>query len=429
MILPHASIDAPIDPLIDAAIIGAGPAGLMAAEVLAHAGKRVHVFDAMPSVGRKFLLAGLGGLNLTHSEAQAQFVMRYGAAQSVLEPLLERFGAQQLRDWAHGLGVETFVGSSKRVFPKEMKAAPLLRRWLARLRGLGVQFHSRHRWLGWHANGNLHFHHQELGQLVIAARSTVLALGGASWQRLGSDGAWVPLLEAQGVPVTALKPANCGFDVAQGWSEHLRGRFAGHPIKPVALTMPTGPQTQFSQRGEFVLTQHGLEGSLIYAASAWIRDAIDATGHATIFLDLLPDLSLEKIEYQLQLPRGAASFANHLRGRLGLTGVKAALLYELLDKQTLANPQRLAPLLKAFPVTLTKARPIDEAISTAGGVCFEALNVDLMLKARPGVFCAGEMLDWEAPTGGYLLTACMSTGQAAGLGAVQWLDRGAQLRH
>jgi uncharacterized flavoprotein (TIGR03862 family) len=442
---------------VQAAVIGAGPAGLMAALQLAQQGIEVHVYDAMPSVGRKFLLAGLGGLNLTHNEAAEQFNQRFGAANSALQPYLLNFGATQVRDWCHALGVETFVGSSQRVFPKEMKAAPLLRRWLTQLRGLGVQFHARHRWLGWAEDDILQFHctsarvdskkntnavegsvlnqRAELtadkypeSMVHVIADVTVLALGGASWQRLGSDGAWVPWLTKAGARVATLKPSNSGFDVAGGWSQLLIKQHAGAPLKSVTLRFNCNDGTQFERRGECVVTKTGIEGSLVYAASAAIRDTIDTEGTATIYLDFFPDWTVEQIAHKLNAPRGSNSLSNHLRHRLGLDGVKRALLYEMVSKQAIAkeqlgNAEQLGFILKNIPLTLERARPIDEAISTAGGVCFEGLDEHLMLQHKPSVFCAGEMLDWEAPTGGYLLTACLSTGRAAGIGAVNYFNK------
>jgi len=398
-----------------AAVIGAGPAGLMAAEVLSQAGIEVHVFDAMPSAGRKFLLAGKGGLNLTHSEPFETFVTRYGARGAQLEPWLRAFGPQALRDWAQGLGVQTFIGTSGRVFPADMKAAPLLRSWLQRLRKAGVQFHTRHRFLGWTGDGALRLGTPQ-GEQHATADAVVLALGGASWSRLGSDGAWVPLLQARGVAVAPLLPANCGFDVRGGWSSYFATRFAGQPFKSVAIRFAT-----FHRQGEFVATATGVEGSLVYAASAPLRDEIALKGSATFELDLLPARSLQQVLAEAAHPRGSRSLASHLKSRLRLDGIKLALLHELVPKADLHEPAKLAGAIKALPITVTATRPIDEAISTAGGVSFEALDDALMLRAAPGVFCAGEMLDWEAPTGGYLLTACMATGRAAGLGALQYL--------
>lgn len=430
-------------PACDVAVVGGGPAGLMAAEQLARAGVAVHLFDAMPSVGRKFLLAGKGGLNLTHSEPFDAFAGRYGARQDRLQPLLRDFGAAELRAWARDLGVETFIGTSGRVFPADMKAAPLLRAWLHRLRGLGVRFHMRHRWCGWDGQGALHFQ-APAGAVTVASRAVVLALGGASWARLGSDGAWVPLLAESGVPLAPLRPANCGFDVLAGaagetrreflrelvgqhpappvgWTRHFAERFAGQPFKSVAIAFQGRDGRSFSRRGEFVATATGVEGSLVYAVSALLRDEIEAHGGATFTVDLLPDHSPERVLSEVTHPRGSRSLSSHLKSRLGLEGIKMGILYELLDKEQLGDPLALARAIKAVPITVVAARPMDEAISTAGGVAFEGLDAHLMLQARPGVFCAGEMLDWEAPTGGYLLTACMATGVRAGRGAASWL--------
>jgi uncharacterized flavoprotein (TIGR03862 family) len=410
------------------AVIGAGPAGLMAAEVLQAHGARVHVFDAMPSVGRKFLLAGIGGLNLTHSEAMPGFLARYAQRAPALAPFVEAFGPEAVRTWAQALGIPTFVGTSGRVFPKDMKAAPLLRAWLHRLRGgaTPVQFHMRHRWLGWAGDGTtLRFAHAD-GELAFAADATVLALGGASWPRLGSDGAWVPLLEARCVAVAPLRASNCGFDVSPtgpdrpGWSEHLRERFAGEPVKPVAITAADAAGVVHRQQGEFVVTRTGVEGSLVYAFSAGLRDTIAARGVATLTLDLLPQHTLEQVRAETRWPRGTRSLSTHLKSRLHLQGVKMGLLHELLSPAQLNDPDVLAGFIKALPLRVAAPRPIDEAISTAGGVPFEALDARLMAGAAPGLFVAGEMLDWEAPTGGYLLTACLATGRAAGLGVVDW---------
>lgn len=405
----------------DAVVIGAGPAGLMAAEVLAAAGRAVHVFDAMPSAGRKFLLAGKGGLNLTHGEPLEPFLARYGMRRTQVEPWLRAFGPEDLRDWARGLGVETFVGSSGRVFPVDLKAAPLLRAWLHRLRGQGVRFHMRHRWTGWaeapEGATGLRFE-APTGDRVVQAGVVVLALGGASWPQLGSDGTWAARLAERGVPVAPLVPSNCGFEVA-GWSEHLKTRFAGAPLKNVALRCTAPDGRHFEQRGEAVLTATGLEGQLVYAASALLRDTIAAEGCAVAQLDLLADHGAEWVAAEVARPRGPRSLSTHLKSRLKLDGAKAALLHELLPKQTLADPAALVAAIKALPVTLVAPRPIAEAISTAGGVAFDALDERLMLHALPGVFCAGEMLDWEAPTGGYLLNACFASGRVAGAGALR----------
>ncbi|MBP6404335.1 MAG: TIGR03862 family flavoprotein [Ramlibacter sp.] len=410
-------------------VVGAGPAGLMAAEVLAQAGVTVDVVDAMPSVGRKFLLAGKGGLNLTHSEPLAQFLPRYGARQPQLARLLAGFGPDELRAWVQALGISTFVGSSGRVFPTDMKAAPLLRAWLHRLRAAGVRFHMREHWLGWDAQqdgaGALRFATQQ-GEVTRNADAVVLALGGASWARLGSDGAWVPLLAQRGVPVAPLVPANCGFDKAGGWTEHFASRFAGQPFKSVAIRCTDAQGNTFERKGEFVATATGLEGSLVYAASAGLRDQIAAAGQATLTIDLLPARTAGQVLAEVKHPRGSRSLSSHLKSRLGLDGIKTAVLHEVLDKTAFNDPAQLAATIKAVPITLVAARPIDEAISTAGGVPFEAMDDGLMLKDLPGVFCAGEMLDWEAPTGGYLLTACFASGRVAGQGAQAWLQNRAR---
>ena len=411
---------------VEVAIVGAGPAGLMAAEVLSQAGVSVHVFDAMPSVGRKFLLAGKGGLNLTHAEATERFRSRYGVHQCLVGPWLDGMDAQAVRDWAQGLGVDTFVGSSGRVFPQEMKAAPLLRAWLHRLRhpssGVPVQFHMRHRWQAWQGD-DLVFQAPS-HRLHVCARATLLALGGASWPRLGSDAAWVPWLAAHGVEITPLQAANCGFDVlgreGLGWTEHFRSRFSGQPLKSVVLrvesrgdkTHSLGSAARFERRGEFVITDSGVEGSLIYAASALLREDLNQGG-ACCHLDLLPDFSRDQVLAQLRWPRGSRSLSSHLKSRLGLDGVKMGLVRELCSPDTLADAQALANAIKHLPVPLKRARPVAEAISTAGGVAASSLNPGGMLRQRPGVYCAGEMLDWEAPTGGYLLTACLASGRFA----------------
>lgn len=396
------------------AVIGGGPAGLMAAETMTASGIAVDVFDAMPSVGRKFLMAGKSGLNLTHAEEFPQFVDRFGAARERLAPPLEDFGPAALRDWAEGLGIATFVGSSGRVFPTDFKAAPLLRAWLRRLRGSGVGFHMRHKFRGWN-DDTLVFDAPE-GPVSVVADATILALGGASWPRLGSDAAWVPLLAGHGVAIAPLLPANCGFEI--GWSPHFRDRFAGAPVKSVALTVG-----EARTRGEFVVTATGIEGSAVYAHAAALRDTIAATGEAALVLDLAPDRSLERLTAELSAPRGSRSVSDHLRRRCGITGVKTGLLRECLPPDAFAVPQRLAAGIKSLTLTLRATRPIGEAISSAGGVRFAAVDEHLMLRALPGVFVAGEMLDWEVETGGYLLTACFALGRAAGRGAVAWLGR------
>ncbi len=397
------------------AIIGGGPAGLMAAEVLGQAGVNVDLYDAMPSVGRKFLLAGVGGMNITHAEDYAAFVSRYAERAGDLRPLLDAFSPDSLREWIHGLGIDTFVGSSGRVFPSDMKAAPLLRAWLKRLRESGVQLHTRQRWLGWDEHGALRIAGPQ-GETQVEADATLLALGGGSWARLGSDGAWVPLLQNRGIAIAPLQPANCGFEIA-GWSEHLREKFAGAPLKTVSLALPG----EAPRKGEFVLTATGIEGSLVYALSAPIRNTINRDGVATVLLDLLPDRTLTQVASALARPRGSHSMAKHLHRQLKLDGAKAALLRELTDATTFQAPQALAAAIKALPIRLVRPRPLDEAISSAGGVPFEELDEGLMLRRLPGVFCAGEMLDWEAPTGGYLLTACFASGRAAAEGMLRWL--------
>jgi uncharacterized flavoprotein (TIGR03862 family) len=397
------------------AIIGGGPAGLMAADVLSNTGVKVNLYDAMPSVGRKFLMAGKGGLNISHAEAFETFLSRYAQRRGDLEPLLKQFPPDALRAWVQSLGIDTFVGSSGRVFPTDMKAAPLLRAWLHRLRSAGVVFTMRHRWLGWTDNDLLRFATPQ-GEQLVKADAVVLALGGGSWARLGSTGAWVESLQQRGVEVAPLKPANCGFDV--DWSEHFYSRFAGQPLKSVRLSFE-----KFCQRGDLVVTETGVEGGLIYAASALLRESCAATGVAVIYVDLLPDKALSFLIDSLSQPRGKASMANHLRKRVGIMGVKAGLLRELLTEEEFNNPAKLAQAIKLLPIKLLAPRPIDEAISTAGGVTFEAMNEQLMIRNLAGVFCAGEMLDWEAPTGGYLLTACFASGRAAGEGVLTWLQQ------
>ena len=403
---------------INVAIIGAGPAGLMAAEVIARGGARVTVYDAMPSVGRKFLMAGRGGLNLTHSEPMPAFLLRYREAQARLAPVITAFSPEHLRQWSETLGQPTFIGSSGRVFPKAMKASPLLRAWLGRLDSMGVTFALRHRWTGWDDGGRLSFRTPE-GPHVVAAQATVLALGGASWPRLGSDGGWVATLAAKGIAVSPLRPANCGFAVA--WSEIFRARFEGQPLKGVALTF--GARTV---RGEAIVTRSGLEGGAIYALSADLREAIAQAGEVTLYIDLRPDLAGSDLRTRLSVPRGKQSLANLLRKAAQLSPVAIGLLQEAAigagAKLATLSPAALAELIKALPVTLNGVAPIARAISTAGGVSFDELDADFMIRRLPGVFAAGEMLDWEAPTGGYLLQASFATGAAAGRGVLRWLE-------
>jgi uncharacterized flavoprotein (TIGR03862 family) len=399
------------------AVIGGGPAGLMAAEVLAAGGAQVEVFDAMPSVARKFLLAGKGGMNITHSEPYPDFVRRFGARSTQVAAWLEEFGPDAVRAWIHGLGIDTFIGSSGRVFPTDMKAAPLLRAWLHRLREAGVRFHMRHRWLGWEGEA-LRFAAPE-GETSVQFDAVILALGGASWARLGSDGAWVPLLEGRRVEVAPLVPANCGFDV--DWSPHFSDKHAGAPLTTVAIGYEDREGQRARRQGQFVVTGTGIEGSLVYALSSVLRDQIAARGETTIWLDLAPDHDAQRVYAELTRPRGARSMSSHLQSRLGIKGVKAGLLRECLSQADYLDGEKLAAAIKALPLVLKRPRPIDEAISSAGGVRFESLDGNGMLGTVPGVFVAGEMLDWEAPTGGYLLTACFASGRAAARGALRHL--------
>ena len=399
-------------------IVGGGPAALIAAETARAAGLQVDVFEAKGSVGRKFLIAGKGGLNLTHSEPFDQFVRRFGSRQQEVAAWLRDFGADALREWAAGLGVDTFVGSSGRVFPQDLKAAPLLRGWVRRLREQGVRFHVQHRWIGWSETGELRFTTPE-GIRDVAADAVLLALGGGSWPQLGSDGAWQPLLAQRGIDVAPLQPSNCGFDI--GWSEHFVKHHAGAPLKPVVVYWRNAVGLEQSLQGECVITETGIEGSLIYALSGTLRDAIAREGHAEIQLDLAPGRDLPRLQRDLAKPRGGRSLSEHLRREAGLTGARANLIYEVLGRQAQPDSTTLATTIKRLPLLLKRPRPLHESISSAGGIRLEALNEALMIKALPGVFAAGEMLDWEAPTGGYLLTACFASGHRAALGAVAWL--------
>ena len=401
------------------AVIGGGPAGLMAAEVMRAAGLDVDVYEAKGSVGRKFLIAGKGGLNLTHSDPFDLFVSRYRERAAEVSRWLADFDAEALRQWARGLGVDTYVGSSGRVFPDDRKAAPLLRGWVRRLRESGVDFHVLHRWQGWSEDGGLRFATPD-GEYVGHADAVVLALGGASWPQLGSDGAWQALLQARGVEVVPLRPANCGFDI--GWSGHLARQHAGAPLKPVVARWRSVDGRMHEQQGECVVTATGIEGSLVYAAAADLREAIERDGAATLELDLVPGRERQRLLDDLHKPRHGRSFGEHLRRQAGVSAVKAALVFERLGKQAGQDIGAVVDTLKQLRLRLERPRPVAEAISSAGGVRLEGLDEALMLRALPGVFCAGEMLDWEAPTGGYLLTACFASGLRAGNGAVNWLS-------
>ncbi|MEQ8393493.1 MAG: TIGR03862 family flavoprotein [Thalassospira sp.] len=382
-----------------AMIIGAGPAGLMAAERLAGDGYAVAIYEGMASAGRKFLMAGKSGLNITHSEDLETFLTRYGQSRECLEPHLRKFGPDQIRQWCTGLGVETFVGSSGRVFPTAMKASPLLRAWLRRLEGLGCTIAYRHYWTGWDDNDNAVFKTPN-GEITAKSDITVLALGGGSWKRLGSDGKWMEILNKAGITCNPFKPANCGFDV--NWTDHLIEKCAGSPVKPVTLTC--GNQ---SVRGEFVISKNGIEGSAVYAISATLRDLWLETGDATLTLDLIPDRDLTDVTTRLSKPRGKNSLGNHLRKSLGLDATKTALIFETTPRDILNDPAKLAMAIKDLPLKITKPRPLDEAISTAGGVAWEELDENFQLIKRPGTYCLGEMVDWEAPTGGYLLSGVL----------------------
>jgi len=399
------------------AVVGGGPAGLMAAQVARAAGLEVDLYEAKGSVGRKFLIAGKGGLNLTHSEPRPAFDTCYGERRHELAAWLDGFDGSALREWARDLGVDTFVGTSGRVFPMDRKAAPLLRGWVRRLRDAGVRFHVHHRWTGWR-DGALRFETPD-GESLVDPDAVVLALGGGSWPQLGSDGAWVPWLRERGVDVAPLLPSNCGFDV--GWSEHFASRHAGAPLKPVVSHWIDANGIEHSLQGECVVTATGIEGSLVYALSAMLRDNIARDGGATLFLDLVPGRDAARLERELSGPRRGRSLGEFLRRQTGVAGAKAGLVFEILGPQCGDDVPRLARAIKRLPLRLVRPRPLAEAISSAGGVRLEAMDASLMLGALPGVFCAGEMLDWEAPTGGYLLTACFASGRRAGLSAVEWL--------
>jgi uncharacterized flavoprotein (TIGR03862 family) len=400
------------------AIVGGGPAGLMAAETARAAGIAVDVYEGKGSVGRKFLIAGKGGLNLTHSEDSARFLDRFGSRKENVRAWLSAFGADAVREWARGLNVETIVGTSGRVFPADLKAAPLLRGWVRRLRESGVSFHVHHYCIGFDVAGALRFQTAD-GERLIHADAVVLALGGASWPELGSDGTWVAWLRQRGVDIAPLRPSNCGFDV--GWSAIFAERYAGHPVKSVLISGPCGQTAGRTIQGEFIVTATGVEGSAIYALSGALRDAIDADGSAELRLDLAPGRERERLQQDLARPRAGRTLTEHLRRCARIDGVKTGLIYEVVPKADRDDPAKLAAAIKSLPITVLRPRRIEEAISSAGGVRFSALNAQLMVESLPGVFCAGEMIDWEAPTGGYLLTACLASGRLAGQSAADWL--------
>jgi uncharacterized flavoprotein (TIGR03862 family) len=402
-----------------AAVIGGGPSGLMAAEVLVRSGVKVDLYESMPSVGRKFLIAGKGGLNLTHVEPQEKFLSRYGLRCKQIESMINIFGPKQLRMWVHDLGIETFVGSSGKVFPVCMKSFPILQAWLKRLKNSGVVFHLRYKWRGWTQNGSICFETPE-GPLCMNPDVVVLALGGGSRARLGSSGAWIPLLIERGISVAVLKPANCGFDVA--WSDHFRTRYAGSPLKSIVLTFNNFQGITFHKQGEFLITGTGVEGNLIYMISSQLRDEIEESGRAIIRIDLAPGWSYQRLIERLSLPRGSRTLSGHLEKTVHIKGLKVGLLREFVSREHFKDPIFMAKAIKELSIPLIATRPLDEAISSAGGVLFEELDSQLMIRSIPGVFCAGEMLDWEAPTGGYLLTACFASGYVAGLGATAWLE-------
>jgi len=404
---------------IEAAVIGGGPAGLMAAEVLLGTGAKVHLYDGMPAVARKLVVAGQSNLSLTRAQSVDELVKNYGESAAALHPFLARFTPEDLRTWAAELGVETFVGSTGQVFPTEMTSDMLLTRWLARLEQAGLVIHTRHQWRGWDDSGALVFATEE-GEIHVTAKATVLALGGGSWPQLGSTGEWLSLLRQKGVAVNPLEPANCGFDAA--FSDHFRDHFQGQAVKNVVVTIGDEKETSFSRRGEFIVTATGFEGSLLYSCGPVLRRKLAEETRVTVYLDLCPDRSEEALITSISAPRGKRSTSSHLRKTVGIDGVRAGLLNEYADRADFGDPQKLARWIKRLPVALTGTRPIGEAISTAGGVSFTSLDEQLMLRDLPGVFCAGEMLDWEAPTGGYLLTACFATGRAAGFGAAGWLN-------
>lgn len=401
------------------AVVGGGPAGLFAAERLRAAGLEVDLYEAKGSPGRKFLIAGKGGLNLTHSDPRPLFDSRYREQAVTVGRWLDGFDAEALRAWAAGLGVETYVGSSGRVFPVDRKAAPLLRGWVRRLKDQGVRLHVNHRWVGWDDDGALRFAVPD-GETRVHADATVLALGGGSWPQLGSDGEWVPLLRGRGVDVADLQPANCGFDI--DWTPWFVQRHAGTPLKAVVAHWKDMQGNERQLQGECMASAYGIEGSLVYALSADLRGSLHRDGTVTLRLDLVPGRDPARLREALSRPRKGRSFGEHLRRQAGLDAIKAALLFEVLGKDAGQDIDAVVATLKQLPLHLQRPRPMAEAISTAGGVRLSALDAGLMLEHLPGVFCAGEMLDWEAPTGGYLLTACHASGARAAAGAIAWLQ-------
>lgn len=405
---------------IKIAVIGCGPAGLMAADILSQAGHPVSMFDAMPSAGRKFLIASKGGLNLTHSLPFDQFLSMYKERASDLRPFLERFGPFELQNWISELGFQTFVGSSGKIFPEGMKGGPILHAIMERLKSRAVDMHFNHIWTGWDEEKNQIFD-TDTGSYSQYFDVVVFSLGGASWPETGSTGKWVPFFSQKGILVNPLKPANCGFEVS--WSAHFRDHFSGFPVKPVEISFVDLNGDLHNQKGEFIATKYGIEGSLIYAFSSFIRDTIEKKGQAIIHFDLAPDLNCDQLKSRLSQKRGKRSLSSHLQKSIGFHGIRLSLLFEQLDKDILNDPERLAENIKSLPITVLSARPIAEAISSSGGVDFSQLNENLALRKYPGFYCAGEMLDWEAPTGGFLLTACFSTGFAAANGILKWIDQ------
>lgn len=408
------------NPRFNVAIVGCGPAGLMAADVLSQSGYSVTIFDSMLSAGRKFLIASKGGLNLTHSMHFEKFLAMYGERSNDLTPFLENFGPEELRNWISELGFRTFEGSSGRIFPEDMRGGAILHAILERLKSRSVEFQFNHKWCGWDEEQNQIFA-TNAGMFSRRFDAIVLSLGGASWPQTGSDAGWVPFFKQNGINVTPMRPSNCGFEV--NWSDYFIDHYAGQPIKPVVLSFTDLRGQIHQQKGEFIATKYGIEGSLVYAFSSFLRDSIEKNGQSIVYLDLAPDMNAEQLITRLSSQRGTRSLSTHLKKSIGFSGIRTNLLFELLEKTSLNDPIELAKSIKNLPIRLISARPISEAISTAGGVAFSELDDELMLKKFPGTFCAGEMLDWEAPTGGFLLTACFSTGFAAAHGMIKWLNQ------